>query len=116
MTPGVHHRLERRDHIRIKLPGADGGVVRSHHERWNGSGYPDRLRGEDIPILARIVAACDTYDALTSEKPYRHAVTHTQALEELHAAVSTGQLDANVVTALETVVNPRGQNRVESGR
>ena len=79
-------------------------VVRSHPERWNGSGYPDRLRGEDIPIFARIVAACDTFDALTSEKPYRHAVTRRQALEELHAAVSAGQLDADVVAALEKVI------------
>jgi HD-GYP domain-containing protein (c-di-GMP phosphodiesterase class II) len=86
------------------LPDRVRAVVRSHHERWNGSGYPDRLRGEDIPIFARIVAACDTFEALTSEKPYRHAVTHRQALEELRAAVSTGQLDANVVEALEKII------------
>jgi HD-GYP domain-containing protein (c-di-GMP phosphodiesterase class II) len=92
------------------LPDRVREVVRSHHERWNGSGYPDRLRGEDIPILARIVAACDTFDALTTEKPYRHAVTPTQALEELHAAVTAGQLDANVVKALGTVVNSSGKS------
>jgi HD-GYP domain-containing protein (c-di-GMP phosphodiesterase class II) len=93
------------------LPDRVRAVVRSHHERWNGSGYPDRLRGEDIPILARIVAACDTFDALTTEKPYRHAVTQQQALEELHAAVIAGQLDPNVVKALETVVNPREKRK-----
>ena len=98
------------------LPDRVRAVVRSHHERWNGSGYPDRLRGEDIPIFARIVAACDTFDALTSEKPYRRAVTHQQALEELHAAVRTGQLDANVVKALETVVNPREKGKGERER
>ena len=86
------------------LPDRVRAVVRSHHERWNGSGYPDRLRGEDIPIFARIVATCDTFDALTTEKPYRHAITHKQALEELHAAVSAGQLDADVVAALEKVI------------
>jgi HD-GYP domain-containing protein (c-di-GMP phosphodiesterase class II) len=96
------------------LPDRVREVVRSHHERFNGSGYPDRLRGEDIPIQARIVAACDTFDALTTEKPYRHAITHTQALEELNAAVTAGQLDANVVKALETVVNPRAKNQVEN--
>jgi HD-GYP domain-containing protein (c-di-GMP phosphodiesterase class II) len=98
------------------LPDRVRSVVRSHHERFNGSGYPDRLRGEDIPILARIIAACDTYNALTTEKPYRHAVNSKQALEELHAAVTTGQLDANVVKALETVVNPKSKNQVESGK
>ena len=95
------------------LPDRVRAVVRSHHERWNGSGYPDRLGGEEIPIFARILAACDTFDALTTEKPYRHAVTHKQALEELHAAVSAGQLDANVVRVLETVVNPRGKVKSE---
>jgi HD-GYP domain-containing protein (c-di-GMP phosphodiesterase class II) len=90
------------------LPDRVRQVVRSHHERWNGSGYPDRLRGEAIPIFARIVAACDTFDALTSEKPYRHAVTQKQALKELQAAVAAGQLDADVVKALETVVNTKG--------
>jgi HD-GYP domain-containing protein (c-di-GMP phosphodiesterase class II) len=93
------------------LPDRVRTVVRSHHERWNGSGYPDRLRGEDIPIFARIVAACDTFDALTTEKPYRHAVTHKQALEELRAAVTAGQLDTNVVKALETVIEPREKRK-----
>jgi HD-GYP domain-containing protein (c-di-GMP phosphodiesterase class II) len=93
------------------LPDRVRAVVRSHHERWNGSGYPDRLRGEDISIFARIVATCDTFDALTSEKPYRHAITPKQALEELHAAVTAGQLDMNVVRALEMVVNPRGKSK-----
>jgi putative nucleotidyltransferase with HDIG domain len=45
-------------------------IVRNHHERWNGTGYPDRLRGEEIPYLARIVAVCDAYDAMTSNRPY----------------------------------------------
>ena len=93
------------------LPDRVRAVVRSHHERWNGSGYPDRLSGEDIPIFARIVAACDTFDALTTEKPHRHAVTHKQALEELHAAVRTGQLDANVVAALEKSIEPREKRK-----
>jgi HD-GYP domain-containing protein (c-di-GMP phosphodiesterase class II) len=86
------------------LPDRVREVVRSHHERWNGSGYPDRLRGEEIPILARIVAACDTFDALTTDKPYRKAAPMNEALLELRAAVTSGQLDANVVAALETVI------------
>jgi HD-GYP domain-containing protein (c-di-GMP phosphodiesterase class II) len=45
-------------------------IVRNHHERWDGTGYPDRLGGEDIPPLARIVAVCDAFDAMTSDRPY----------------------------------------------
>jgi len=45
-------------------------IVRNHHERWDGTGYPDRLAGEEIPVLARIVAVCDAFDAMTSDRPY----------------------------------------------
>ncbi|MGI9183861.1 MAG: HD-GYP domain-containing protein [Solirubrobacteraceae bacterium] len=48
-------------------------VVRSHHERWNGAGYPDGVRGEDIPIAARVFAVADVFDALTTDRPYRPA-------------------------------------------
>lgn len=61
------------------LPRALSTIVRHHHERWDGSGYPDGLRGEDIPIGARIVAVADCFDALTSWRPYRDAVTHEDA-------------------------------------
>ena len=54
-------------------------VVRHHHERWDGAGYPDRLAGEQIPLLARIFALCDVYDALTSARPYKAAMPHEQA-------------------------------------
>src|SRR5581483_8996207 len=50
-------------------------IIRSHHERWDGSGYPDGLAGEDIPLLARILQVSDIYDALTSERPYKPALT-----------------------------------------
>ncbi len=55
-------------------------VVRHHHERWDGAGYPDRRAGEDIPLLARIFPLCDVYDALTSERPYKKAMGHAQAM------------------------------------
>jgi len=59
---------------------ADGAlIVRHHHERQDGSGYPDGLSGETIPIGARIVAIADVYDALTSERPYRPALSHREA-------------------------------------
>ncbi|MFT4415556.1 HD-GYP domain-containing protein [Fredinandcohnia humi] len=58
-------------------------IIRFHHEKWDGSGYPDRLSKTEIPLLARIVAVADVYDALTSERSYRKAWTHNQAIEFL---------------------------------
>ncbi|TDF97102.1 HD-GYP domain-containing protein [Paenibacillus piri] len=58
-------------------------IIRSHHEKWDGTGYPDRLRGEQIPLLARIVAVADVYDALTSTRSYRKAWTHRDAIQFL---------------------------------
>ncbi|SFT20201.1 HD-GYP domain-containing protein [Paenibacillus sp. BC26] len=55
-------------------------VIRSHHEKWDGTGYPDRLSGENIPLLARITAIADVYDALTSSRSYRQAMTHEEAM------------------------------------
>ncbi|MFC3798163.1 HD-GYP domain-containing protein [Cohnella sp. GCM10012308] len=68
-------------HIEFLGPALD--VVRYHHERWDGLGYPDGLRGEQIPICARIFAVCDTYDAITSDRPYRASKSHETALDEL---------------------------------
>lgn len=58
-------------------------IIRSHHEKWDGSGYPDRLNGDAIPILARIVAVADVYDALTTERSYRKAWPHSKAMDFL---------------------------------
>jgi putative nucleotidyltransferase with HDIG domain len=73
-------------------------IVRHHHERFDGSGYPDRLAGERIPLGARIVAVADTFDALTSLRPYRPAMRHREALELLGAEAGT-QLDPAAVAA-----------------
>ena len=71
-------------------------TVRSTHERWDGGGYPDGLSGEQIPLAARVIAICDAYDAITSERPYRQASTHDRAIEELRASAGT-QFDPGLV-------------------
>ena len=78
-------------------------LVRSAHECFDGSGYPDGLAGEEIPLGARIVFACDTYDAMTTDRPYRKALPHEQAVEELRR-VAGSQLDPRVVEALIAVL------------
>ncbi|MDG0811470.1 HD-GYP domain-containing protein [Cohnella rhizosphaerae] len=65
------------------------GIIRSHHEKWNGEGYPDRLAGEEIPRMARIVAVADVYDALTSNRAYRRAMSHDDAMAILNASKGT---------------------------
>jgi len=72
--------------------------VKYHHEQINGKGYPDGLRGKDIPILAKIVAVADTYDAMTTDRPYRKAMEKEAAIEELKRCSGT-QLDKEVVEA-----------------
>ena len=84
------------------LLGRVGEVVRSCHERWDGRGYPDGLAGEQIPIAARIVFACDAYNAMTTDRPYRGAMPHEAAIAELRANTGT-QFDPRIVTALVKV-------------
>ena len=74
-------------------------AVRASHERWDGAGYPDGLAGEQIPLAARIIAACDTFDAIVTDRPYRAARSHREAVEELRR-VAGSQLDARIVEAL----------------
>jgi HD-GYP domain-containing protein (c-di-GMP phosphodiesterase class II) len=74
-------------------------AVRASHERWDGRGYPDGLRGEQIPLAARIIAACDTYDAIVTERPYRPAQSRDAACAEL-LRVAGAQLDRAVAEAL----------------
>lgn len=64
-------------------------VIRGHHERWDGQGYPDGLAGEDIPLTARIVAVADAFDAMTSDRPYRAGMPAERAFAELQAAAGT---------------------------
>jgi putative nucleotidyltransferase with HDIG domain len=71
-------------------------IVRHHHERLDGAGYPDRLRGEEIPLGARIIAVADTFDAITSARPYREAAPHQKAIDILRKEAGT-QLDPDAV-------------------
>lgn len=73
-----------------------GQVVRHHHERFDGNGYPDRIKGIEIPLESRIIAVADTYDAITSDRSYRKGSTHDEAIEELKR-VAGSQLDPEIV-------------------
>ncbi len=81
------------------LLGRVGEIVRSCHERWDGRGYPDGLMGEEIPLAARIVFACDAYNAMTTDRPYRNAMSSEAAVAELVENAGT-QFDPSVVDAL----------------
>jgi putative nucleotidyltransferase with HDIG domain len=82
-----------------------GLIVRSHHERWDGGGYPDGLAGEAIPVEARIIACCDAWNAMRTDRAYRVAIPHDDAVEEL-VACAGAQFDPSVVAALLRVVAP----------
>jgi hypothetical protein len=87
------------DAFRLGVP-----LVRHHHERWDGAGYPDGIAGEEIPFGARILAVADTYDALTSARPYRTAIPRERALAILQDGAGT-QWDADIVAALLALLN-----------
>jgi putative two-component system response regulator len=72
-------------------------IIRSHHERLDGSGYPDGLRGDAVPLLAQIVGIVDTFDAITSARPYRPARSFDDAREELLSDVRAGKFDGAIV-------------------
>ena len=81
-------------------------IIRSHHERWDGSGYPDGFAGPDIPRSARIFAVCDVYDALISDRPYKKAWSHEEAVLEIERQ-SGRHFDPEVVCAFLTLMEQR---------
>jgi HD-GYP domain-containing protein (c-di-GMP phosphodiesterase class II) len=85
-------------------------LVRASHERWDGTGYPDRLRGEEIPLGARIVSVCDAYEAMTANRSYRSAIGHELACEELRGAAAT-QFDPAVVEAFLAEIEAEEETR-----
>lgn len=78
-------------------------IVRHHHERWDGQGYPDGLAGEDIPLISRIISVADAYNAMTSDRPYRDAMPSRVARLRLAQAVES-QFDTAVVAAFEAIL------------
>jgi HD-GYP domain-containing protein (c-di-GMP phosphodiesterase class II) len=85
------------------LLGEVGPLVRSCHEHWDGNGYPDRLAGEEIPLVARIVCTCDAWSAMTTDRAYRRALSREEATVELKRCAGT-QFDPRVVDALVAVL------------
>src|SRR2546423_10282115 len=79
----------------IDFPGDIHAIIRNHHERWDGTGYPDGLKGEEIPFAARVLCVADVYDALTTTRSYRPGLTHARAAEIMRS--SAGQFDPGLL-------------------
>lgn len=109
-----HAELASRLVADLELPTEVKQIIRSCHERFDGSGYPDRLVGEDIPLAARILAAAEALDAMTSERPYREAMDHASAEAEIKAAAGR-QFCPDVVAALGRWLSKRPPFVVELG-
>ena len=103
LTPGEFALMQSHTIIGERLCGqlrslrAVRAIVRHHHERADGSGYPDRLRGDAIPLTAQIVGVVDAYDAMTTNRPYRNALTVAAADAELRRDVAEGRLNPQIV-------------------
>jgi putative nucleotidyltransferase with HDIG domain len=104
LTPAEYQEMKKHAHIgasilsKIEFPFPVVPIVRHHHESWDGTGYPDGLKGSAIPMGARILAVVDCYDALTSDRPYRRRMTHDDALEIIRSR-SGRMYDPDVVDA-----------------
>ena len=101
-----HHTVDAEEMLQLVggTLASVGRIVRASHERYDGEGYPDGLTGESIPIEARIICACDAYSAMTTDRPYRKAMSKAQALAELHRC-SGSQFDPWVVSAIEQLLD-----------
>jgi diguanylate cyclase (GGDEF)-like protein len=105
------------ERILRSIPGMGGTakIVRHEHERWDGTGYPDGIAGEAIPIGSRIILTCDAYHAMTSDRPYRRALSHADALEELTRNAGT-QFDPEVVGILIGYLHAQRQTGAAYGQ
>jgi putative two-component system response regulator len=84
-------------------------IIRHHHERWDGTGYPDRLASRDIPLLARILQIADVYDALTSERPYKRALSSSEACRQLEAESAAGWRDPELVPLFVNMIEKHSE-------
>jgi cyclic di-GMP phosphodiesterase len=80
-------------------------IIRHHHEKWDGSGYPDGLKGEQIPLTARILQITDIYDALTTDRPYRKALSREKAIAILREETKRGWWDWSILDEFEAVAH-----------
>jgi len=90
-------------HVKALIPVLP--IIRNHHERWDGMGYPDGLRANQIPLLARIMQVADIYDALTNPRPYRQACTPAEALDIIRDETARGWRDPEVVQVFISLYN-----------
>jgi putative two-component system response regulator len=120
LTPQEWHAMRQHPIIgeRITEPLANAAefapIIRSHHERWDGQGYPDRLRGEDIPFGARVVGLVDAYDAIIHDRPYRPARTVGAALDEIRR-LAGAQFDPDLVRLFIEIVERDGREERTQG-
>lgn len=118
LTPGEWRAMRRHPQIGADIVGRIAGfddvveAVRSHHERHDGTGYPSRLAGHEVPVAARLISAIDAYDAMTNDRPYRKAMSHEEALAELDRGSGT-QFDPAVVEAFKAVLSDRRKRESE---
>lgn len=91
-------------------------LVRSHHERLDGQGYPDGLGGDEIPLLVRLLSVCDVYDSLSSERPYRGAIPHEHCLKILRESALTGGLDPELVALFTSLSQDLVSRRAKRGQ
>jgi len=96
--------------FRLVLP-----IIRHHHEKFDGSGYPDGLRGENTPITARVMQIVDVYDALTTVRPYKPAFSITDALQTMKQEVARGWWDAQIFDQFEQLVRSGTANFLSRG-
>jgi len=88
--------------------------VRHHHERFDGLGYPDRLAGRDIPLIARILAVADVFSAMTTHRPYRKALTHAQALRQIEEGLGT-QFDPEIASHFIRIIREQDEHSAQNG-
>jgi two-component system, cell cycle response regulator len=101
------HPLEGERIVRTAVDARVAEVVRTHHERWDGTGYPQGLTGRQIPLAARVVAVADAYLAMCEPRPYRTPLTQSEAVRELQDCAGS-QFDPACVNALVSIVAPAG--------